>query len=114
MVFVGDILRSEAKLLLRFDGITETGNLLQFHVLSGFNYAYRIPRGAIETGEVLYFENSATLSDLLKEPNDIIHIFADSFDILVDQTVNIVSLHTCYLYEFFMWQTMPGKLVLNE
>ena len=57
MVFVGDILRTEAKLLLRFDEIT-AGNLLQFHVLSGFNYAYKIPRGAIETGENLYLRTA--------------------------------------------------------
>lgn len=111
MTFTGTTLRTDKKLLLRFEKVTAE-NLLQFRVLSGFNWAYGVMRGAVETSQVLFFENSETLTNLIKQKNDIVHLFGE-FNILENYTVNIVSLNTCYYFEFFMWQTMPSKLILN-
>jgi hypothetical protein len=112
MTFTGDLLRTENKLLLRLEGVT-TDSLLQFRVLSGFNWAYGLMREPISTEEILLFESSATLTDLIKQKNDIVHLFG-KFDILTDYKTNIISLNCVYYFESFCWATMPGKLVLNE
>ena len=111
MTFSGTTLRTDKKLLMRFEGKTAE-NLLQFRVLSGFNWAYGVMRGAVETSEILLFENTATLTDLIKQPFDIVHLFGE-FQVLTDFKVNVISLTTCYYFEFFMWQSMPAKLILN-
>lgn len=111
MTFSGTVLRTENKLLLRFEGVA-TDSFLQFRVLSGFNWRYGVVRGVLETEEILLFENSATITDLIKQPLDIVHLFGE-FEILTDYKTNIISLNCAYYFEYFLWAVMPGKLVLN-
>lgn len=111
MTFSGTILRQQQKLLLRFEEVTVDG-LLQFRVLSGFRWINGVIRGAISTEEILLFENSATITDLIKQPNDIVHLFGE-FDILTDYKTNVISLNCCYYYEFFMWESLPAKMIVD-
>ena len=105
------VLRTDNRLLLRYVGITED-NLLEFAVLSGFTIRFSIARAPILTGETLFFENVEEITSLLKQPLDIVYLFGE-FEILENFKTNVTSLHTAFYYEFFCWQILPSKLVLN-
>lgn len=106
------ILRTEAKLLLKYEGTTETG-LLQFRILSGFTSHYGISRTGIETEETIYLENTETMQDFVNHVSDALFLFGE-FEILTNYKTNINSLHTVFYYENFCWRYMPARLVLNE
>lgn len=105
-------LRTDVKLLIRFEGITEEG-LLKFRRLAGFTYYYDVIRNGIETNEFLYFEASETLTDMIKQQYDTLYLFGE-LQVLQNFKVNIVSLHTAFLFEWFCWQIMPAKLKIDE
>lgn len=105
------VLKTENKLLLRFIKVTEE-NLLEFSVLSGFNIRYGIARSPIVTEETLFLENTEEITSLLKQPLDIVYLFGE-FEILENYKTNVTSLHTAFYFEYFCWNILPAKLVLN-
>jgi hypothetical protein len=105
------VLRTDYRLLLRYVGVT-VDNLLEFSVLSGFTIRFGIARSPILTGETLYFANTEEITSLFKQPLDIVYLFGE-FQILENFKTNITSLTTAFYYEYFCWQILPSKLVLN-
>lgn len=105
------VLRTENKLLLKYEGVTE-GDLLEFAVLSSFSTQYGIVRRPIETGEDVYLENSETLQTFSLRNKNCFFLFGE-FEILENFKTNIVSLTTVFYFENFMWRYMPAKLILN-
>lgn len=95
------VLKTNDRLLLRFVGITED-NLLEFSVLSGFNFVFRVARSPIITSEVLYFENTEAIISLVHRPLDIVYLFGE-FEILTYFKTNVTDLHTAFYFENFCW-----------
>lgn len=105
-------LRTENKLLLRYEGITQD-SLLQFRILSGFTSHYGVTRSAIETEEIIFLENTETMQEFVNHVSDAFFLFGE-FQILTNYKTNIISLHTVFYYENFCWRYMPAKLVFSQ